>query len=260
MSFQESFSHECPHCVFQPASGRGSRRLFARRVGFLLACVLAWSGWAPGLSMSSAHADGVRASSEITICVVPLGKYDKRLLAVAQRGIAYLYGFTVKTLPARKMPKKAYYKPRRRYRAEKILDYLNDKVKTDKCFAVIGFTKRDISTTKGKRKDWGILGLGELGGTAAVVSSYRATRKVSRRKGAMRTVKVMNHELGHVLGLDHYDGEPGCVMNDAKGTVATVDKEKGLLCAPSRAYLQKTHRIALPVHKTFDWDAISIPR
>lgn len=194
--------------------------------------------------------------ASITICLQPLGRYDRKLLETAMRGIRYVYGFSTKKLKARKMPRSAYYKPRKRYRAEKLLDYLNDKVKTDDCFAVIGFTKLDISTTKGKRHDWGILGLGEVGGTAAVVSSHRLTRKASRRKLKKRTVKVVNHELGHVLGLDHYDDEAGCVMNDARGTVRTVDAEKGLLCAPSRAFLLARHRLALPDHQTFDWTEV----
>ena len=224
----------------------------------LLPVWLAFSLCSPGWSYADEPvADparrGLREPSSITICVVPLGRHDSELLDTAMRGIRYVYGFSVKELPGHAMPKKAFYKPRKRYRAEKLIDYINDKVKVDACFAVIGFTRLDISTTKGKIKDWGILGLGEVGGTAAVVSSYRLTRRVERRKARMRTIKVVNHELGHVLGLDHYDDEAGCVMNDARGTVKTVDEEKGLLCRPSRAFLQETHGIALPVLEQFDW-------
>ena len=210
--------------------------------------------------VAEAAPGSLRDPASITICMVPLGRYDKKLLATAMRGIRYVYGFSTKELSARAMPKTAYYKPRKRYRAEKLLDYINDKVKTDDCFAVVGFTKLDISTTKGKIKDWGILGLGEVGGTAAVVSSYRMTRRVKRRKAEMRAVKVVNHELGHVLGLDHYDDEAGCVMNDARGTVQTVDAEKGLLCKPSREFLRDTHGLKLPDIQVFDWQEVLPPR
>lgn len=241
-----------PHAPISPITAR-----------FLLACALPCVvGLTPdhvSADTRIAEADTARDPADITICMAPLGKYDRKLLTIARAGIEYIYGFTTKTLKARSMPKKAYYKPRKRYRAEKLLDYLNDKVKTDECFAVIGFTKLDISTTKGKYRDWGILGLGEVGGTAAVVSSYRLTRRTKRRKAKKRTVKVVNHELGHVLGLDHYDDEAGCVMNDARGTVKTVDAEKGLLCKPSRAFLRETHGIALPVRDTFDWQTVLSP-
>ena len=37
----------------------------------------------------------------------------------------------------------------------------------------------DISTTKGRFPDWGVLGLGELPGTASVISSFRCHRGAS---------------------------------------------------------------------------------
>ena len=244
------------------------RHIAAPICAFAIVAALAsaWEFASPG---SWAHAQPSRTTvadadlrdpATITICTLPLGKYDRRLLRTAESGIQYLYGFSIKRLEARAMPRKAYYKPRKRYRAEKLLDYINERVRDPDCFAVIGFTRLDISTTKGDRYDWGILGLGEVGGTAAVVSSYRLVRRVKRRMAGMRTIKVVNHELGHVLGLDHYDGEAGCVMNDAKGTVKTVDREKGLLCQPSRDFLRKEHQLALPEHRSFDWRAVELPR
>lgn len=234
-------------------SSSGSHAIFWSALALALALVCTAPAAVRADTRVAEAPSELRDPADITICMVPLGRYDRKLLDTAMRGIRYVYGFSTKRLKARKMPKKAYYKPRKRWRAEKILDYLNDKVMSDECFAVIGFTKLDISTTKGKYRDWGILGLGEVGGTAAVVSSYRLTRRTKRRKARKRTVKVVNHELGHVLGLEHYDDEAGCVMNDARGTVRTVDAEKGLLCKPSRAYLRQTHGIALPDHQRFDW-------
>jgi archaemetzincin len=209
----------------------------------------------PGPSDSAGSA--WRRADAITVCLLPLGKHDQRLMDSAAAGIRYLYGFSVTVLPARDMPASAYYEPRKRYRADTLLDYIVDEVAPEHdCFAVVGFTSHDISVTKGKHHDWGVLGLGFLGGPAAVVSTYRMRRGAGLRTQAMRAVKVVNHELGHVLGLDHHDYEADCLMNDGQGTIKTVDREKGLLCADSRADIQAAHNITLPRRERFDWSQV----
>ncbi len=193
---------------------------------------------------------------KVRACVQPLGKYDKQLLATAARGIVYLYGFEVHLLEPQPMPKAAYYKPRRRYRAEKLLDYLHTRTQAAQCTLIVGFTSHDISTTKEPYKDWGILGLGEVGGVAAVVSSFRTHKNIARpHTPARRVVKVVNHEIGHVLGLPHIQGE-GCLMNDAEGTVRTVDQESGLLCDSTISYIERTHHYSIVRRTVFDWSVI----
>jgi archaemetzincin len=111
---------------------------------------------------------------------------------------------------------------------------------------VLGFTAADISTTKGEHVDWGVLGLGTLGGPSCVVSSFRM-RGTTRKNRHARAVKVVNHELGHVLGLDHYVGpDQHCLMEDAKGTVKTVDKEHGRHCAADVAAIAAKHGFTIP--------------
>lgn len=207
---------------------------------------------------SVASAEGP-LNPDVTLCLQPLGEFDNSMLKAAARGVEYLYGFRVEIRPALKMPKQAWYKPRKRYRAEVLLAYLrNDILPRTKCTFIVGFTSQDISTTKGEVKDWGILGLGEVGGVAAVVSSHRTHKRLKEPHTATRrVVKVVNHEIGHVMGLPHVKG-PGCLLNDAEGSVDTVDLEHGLLCQPTIDFIQKHRGYHMPKHKVFDWKVVEV--
>ncbi len=123
------------------------------------------------------------------------------------------------------------------------------------CDVVMAFTRADISTTNHGHADWGMLGYAWIGGRSGVVSTHRMTRRASRRAAAMRAVKVMNHELGHALGLEHHDAD-GCLMNDLAGTVRTIDREIGLLCDDSRRSIEELRGVVLPVRTAIDWRLI----
>ena len=218
-----------------------------------LFCVL-WVGmtWLP----STARAEGP-LNANVTLCLQPLGDYNKAMLKASARGVEQLYGFHDEVPPAHAMPKAAWYAPRKRYRAEILLDFLRDDVlPRTQCKFIVGFTSHDISTTKDEHKDWGILGLGEVGGVAAVVSSFRTHKRLKKpHTPTRRVVKVVNHEIGHVMGLPHVKGE-GCLMNDAEGTVDTVDLENGLLCQPTIDFIEKHRGYRIPKLETFDWKTI----
>jgi archaemetzincin len=194
---------------------------------------------------------------DVTLCLVPLGKHDPKMLAAAERGVRHVFGFATLILPKRKLPQPAWYAPRERWRAEKLLDFLREEVRPGtSCTYIVGFTSRDISTTKGEHVDWGILGLGELGGVAAVVSSYQTHKKLKPPHNATRrVVKVVNHEIGHVMGLPHFK-QAGCLMNDAEGTVQTVDDEHGALCQPTIDHIERVRKHAVPARTSVNWDYI----
>lgn len=54
-------------------------------------------------------------------------------------------------------PDNSYYRPRNRYRADSIIKFLNSETKNG--FVKLGLTSKDISVTKGKIPDFGLMGL-----------------------------------------------------------------------------------------------------
>lgn len=176
-------------------------------------------------------------SQPVTIVLQPLGKVDARIIQTAREGILSLYRVKVLVLEPADLPPEAYYSPNKRYRAEKLLSFL-DRTADKRYTKIVGLTSVDISTDKGDIPDWGIFGLGSLGGRCCVISTFRL-RHGNPSPGLFheRIVRVVNHEIGHTFGLDHCPNY-GCSMEDARGTIITVDREKGL-CSECRTRLKK---------------------
>ncbi|MEO5916899.1 MAG: archaemetzincin [Luteolibacter sp.] len=179
---------------------------------------------------------GVLADPPPVVAIQPLGPVKQADVQRVQAGIEALYAVSVEVLPEKPLPKSAYYPPRDRYKADGIIEVLAAEA-APRISKVIGFTARDISTTNDEGKDWGIFGLGQLGGRACVISTFRLRAgKADAKLFQARLVKVVNHELGHTFGLDHCP-TAGCFMQDAVGKIATVDGESGKPCAECAARL-----------------------
>jgi archaemetzincin len=202
------------------------------------------------LGVASCLAAGWQADAGCMVALQPLGKVSPEDVQLARAAVAEFWGAEVEVLPAQPLPSSAWYEPRHRYRAERLIDWL-ESLMVRQADRVVGLTGSDISIAKGSYPDWGIFGIGELGGRACVVSTYRLGKGGGARLSKARLVKVLNHEMGHTFGLDHCT-TPHCLMGDAQGTISTVDAEPGELCPVCRERVRsqglKAGDHALPVH------------
>jgi len=160
----------------------------------------------------------------IRIKMLPLGKTNQEFITSTFHALKLLLP-DAELLPNEEMPRFAFYKPRNRYRADSLIHWMRNRAKQDEVY--LGITMQDISTTKDKNKDYGIMGLGYRPGKACVASSFRLKNK-------RNFFKVVIHELGHTSGLPHCP-EKTCFMRDAEGGDPTGDEKE--FCVKCKRFL-----------------------
>lgn len=108
------------------------------------------------------------------------------------------------------LPAEAFYKPRKRYLADKILDFMSSTTPDD--HITLGLTNNDISIPYKQHANWGVMGLSYCPGNVSVISTYRLKPDRADEQG----IKLCLHELGHAEGLGHCP-KLNCLMRDANG-------------------------------------------
>jgi archaemetzincin len=169
-----------------------------------------------------------------TIAILPFNDVNGNLIAELKSNIQKQLTADVFILNSAALPTTAFYKPRKRYIADSLLEFL-DKTNLNKYEKIIGVTTKDISTKKGDIENWGILGLGNCPGEACVISSFRAGKNIVSAKIFLRRMTSLAlHELGHTYGLQHCSS-PVCLMKDAEGKMNLDDGDT--FCEKCKGYL-----------------------
>lgn len=108
-------------------------------------------------------------------------------------------------------PDSAYYAPRNRYKADKLVKHLRH-LQASSSDLVVGFSPKDISDRVHGYEDFGVMGWTRISVHSSVVSTHRLADK-SRLQSDF--LKLVLHEMGHADGLPHCKNSSSCYMRDA---------------------------------------------
>ena len=175
--------------------------------------------------------NAVKNGEEITILIQPFEDVKPKQLEEISENIRKIYP-KIKILEPIDIPKNAFYQPRNRYRADSIIKYL--RTKTPNNCVTLALTNKDISVTKGKVADFGVMGLGYRPGNACVASTFR----LNTENKSEQFYKVAIHELGHTQGLKHCPDKT-CFMRDAEGKNPTNEEKD--FCQNCKKVLRSKH-------------------
>jgi archaemetzincin len=145
-----------------------------------------------------------------TLVIQPIGNFPRSRTAILALKLKEIYPGRIRVSDPINPPKSCLNYNKKRYRADSLIRYFRRR--TDPGFTTVGITNLDISSTKAKNSDFGIMGLGFCPGNACVISSFR----IKGRNKYEKFYKVVLHEIAHTEGLQHCV-KKNCFMRDAKG-------------------------------------------
>lgn len=193
----------------------------------------------PAVATALASAGVAIGEARALVLLVPLGDVSTETVEATADALRRHVAIDVEIGARLALPVIARTPIAGRWSAPALVDALS-KIPRGRAVRTMGIAAVDIVIRKGPHPHWGILGLAS--GPACVLSTHRMKR-AWESGGAPESLveerlwKIAVHELGHTLGLPHCP-RPQCVMEDAHGTVATVDREVDL-CDACRARITR---------------------
>lgn len=155
------------------------------------------------------------AQNALSIIIQPFDGIPEASVTIVAEKLKEIYTGAIVINHSIPLPQKALNLNKKRHRADSLIRYLATFAKPNQ--VIIGLTHKDISTTKGKNKDYGIMGLGFSPGKSCIVSTFKLKGKNRQEK----LFKVVIHELAHTQGLaktsTKHCPEKSCFMRDAEG-------------------------------------------
>ncbi len=159
--------------------------------------------------------------------IVYFENFDTSILTDLKLDIEKFYGIKTVSIVSKNTPVSSYYQPRKRYRADSLIRYLNS-CNSQSNNIVLGLCSKDISVSINNANDWGVFGFGYCPGNSCIASSFRL-KKDTKPGYYTRLKNVVLHELGHNLGLKHCQ-DTVCLMVDAKGKMSSIEGANRKLC------------------------------
>ncbi len=172
-----------------------------------------------------------RLSPPTTVVVQPFEGFPDSDLDYVVKRLKVDFTGSVVVREAVPLPKEAYNRPRSRYYADSLLNFLSRRVGRNE--KIVGLTHHDMGSKKNSTPLFGRMGLGNRGGNQCVVSSVRVYKRGRRPDNLY---KVVVHELGHTWGLGHCAVKT-CYLRDAMGG-NPLNEETGF-CDECKSYLNK---------------------